>query len=44
VRPKFGRATLGLIVGESVAHHSRRIEMPGHVYVGRKGLGQQYRF
>lgn len=37
-------ATLGLIVGESVAHHSRSLPLADNVYVGRRGLGVKFGF
>jgi membrane-associated phospholipid phosphatase len=41
-------ATMGLIVGSAVAHHSRSANadglVPGYVYMGRKGLGLQFRW
>jgi membrane-associated phospholipid phosphatase len=41
-------ATMGLIVGEAVATHHQRTSgaglIPGYVYMGRKGLGLQFRW
>ena len=37
-------ATLGVIVGESVAHHGAKFHMPGHVTMGRKGVGLRFKF
>jgi membrane-associated phospholipid phosphatase len=37
-------ATLGLIVGESVAHHSRSLPLADNLYVGHRGLGVKFGF
>ena len=37
-------ATLGFIVGESVAHHGAKLRMPGHLTMGRKGVGLRFKF
>ena len=37
-------ATLGLIVGETVARHSSMPHLPENLYVGSKGLGLQFDF
>jgi membrane-associated phospholipid phosphatase len=37
-------ATLGLIVGETVARHSSLPHLPENLYVGSKGLGLQFGF
>jgi len=37
-------ATLGIIVGESIAHHGAKLHMPGHITMGRKGLGLRFKF
>lgn len=37
-------AALGVIVGESIAHHGTKVRMPGHLTMGRKGLGLRFKF
>lgn len=37
-------ATLGLILGESVAHHSSRGRLPADFFVGPSGIGLQFHF
>lgn len=37
-------ATIGVIVGESIAHHGTKFRMPGHLTMGRKGIGLRFDF